>query len=844
MFFKLFGYLFGIGTVAAIAAGIAALAYIDHVSEELPEYSHLERYEPKVTTRIHSVNGALLAEYAEEPRLYLPAVAIPDRVKQAFISAEDKMFYQHGGINFWALGKIGLAYGKAKLTGKGMRLRGGSTITQQVAKNFLLSNERSLKRKTQEALLAMRLEKAFSKEKILELYLNKIYFGRFPRHSYGIASAALAYFDKRVQDLTIEEAAYLASLPKAPNNYHPFEDTERAIERRNWVIGRMHANGYITADEMRAARATPLTVNPSRVRRAAGAGYFLEETRRRIVERYGRDKLFQGGLSVRTTLDLGMQAQARAALTSGLRDYDRKRGWRGPVKRVDVAGLDLSATDWGPLISRVPHLRDVPEWKLAMVLEVHDDVATLGLKPRRELSGKLEEARTLIDIALGENAWAKRVRGDSGVTDAETMADVLRPGDVVYVSNEQVVERDDEGNPVEGAAPTSRWLLQQVPQVSGALVAMDPHTGRVKAMVGGFSYAQSQFNRATQAMRQPGSSFKPFVYAAALDNGYTPSSVVIDGPIKINQGATLGIWEPKNYGGKYAGPSTLRLGIEKSRNLMTIRLARDMGMPLISEYAKRFGIYDKDIAGLASSLGSRETTVLKMVGAYGVLANGGKAIRPALIDRIQDRYGRTIYRQDERVCQTCAAGSWHGQEEPEIVDTRDQVLDPMTAYQVTSMMEGVVLRGTATSVAELGRPVAGKTGTTNDEKDAWFIGYSPDLVVGVFVGFDTPKAMGKGNTGGGLAAPIFTTFLKEALKDEPITDFRVPAGIRLYPINRKTGLLAAAGQPGTIMEAFKPGTEPPRQTNVIGFEEELSTGQVVTTDRVRRAVQSGTGGLY
>ena len=382
-----------------------------------------------------------------------------------------------------------------------------------------------------------------------------------------------------------------------------------------------------------------------------------------------------------------------------------------------------------------------------------------------------------------------------------------------------------------------------MPQVSGALVAMDPHTGRVKAMVGGFSYAQSQFNRATQAKRQPGSSFKPFVYAAALDNGYTPSSVVIDGPIKINQGATLGVWEPKNYGGKYAGPSTLRLGIEKSRNLMTIRLARDMGMPLISEYAKRFGIYDNDVAGLASSLGSRETTVLRMVGAYGVLANGGKAIRPALIDRIQDRYGRTIFRQDQRVCQDCAA-EWHGQDEPEIVDTRDQVLDPMTAYQVTSMMEGVVLRGTATGVAKLGRPIAGKTGTTNDEKDAWFVGYSPDLVVGVFVGFDTPRPMGRGHTGGGLAAPIFTAFMQDVLKDEPVTDFRVPNGIRLYPINGKTGLLAAAGQPGVIMEAFKPGTQPPRRTNVIGFEEELSTGHVVTTDRVRKAVQEGTGGLY
>ena len=441
MFFKLFGYLFGIGTVAAIAVGIAALAYVDHVSDELPEYSHLETYEPKVTTRIHAVNGTLLAEYAEEPRLYLPAQAIPDRVKQAFISAEDKMFYQHGGINFWALGKVGLAYVKAKATGKGMRLRGASTITQQVAKNFLLSDERSVKRKTQEALLAMRLEKAFSKEKILELYLNRIYFGRFPRHSYGIASAALAYFDKRVQDLTIEEAAYLAALPKAPNNYHPFEDTDRATERRDWVIGRMHINGYITAEEEREAKAKPLAVNPSRVQRAAGAGYFLEEARRRIVERYGRNKLFQGGLSVRTTLDLKMQAQAREALTSGLRDYDRDRGWRGPVKRIDVSGIDLTTADWGPLVSKVPHLRDVPEWRLAIVLTVDAETATLGLKPRRELSGKLEEARKVVRVAFAENDWLKRRRTSEGVKGAKGMDEVVRPGDVVYVSNEQIVQK-------------------------------------------------------------------------------------------------------------------------------------------------------------------------------------------------------------------------------------------------------------------------------------------------------------------------------------------------------------------------------------------------------------------
>ena len=846
MLFRLFGYLFGIGAVAAIAVGLGAFWYVDHVSKDLPDYERLENYAPPVTTRVHAVNGTLLAEYASEPRLFLPIQAIPDRVKQAFISAEDKMFYSHDGINFWALGKVGLNYAKSKLTGGSKRLRGASTITQQVAKNFFLSPERSVKRKVQEALLALRLDRTFSKDKILELYLNKIYLGKFPRRSYGIASAALAYFGKRVQDLTIEEAAYLAALPKAPHNYDPFRYRDRATDRRNWVIGRMHINGYITAEEARAAKAQPIKVNPHRPSAlAAGARYFLEEARRRIVQRYGKDQLYEGGLSVRTTLDLKMQGMARRTLSKGLIVYDRKRGWRGPLQQLEETAL---AEDWGAAVAKVRHLRDVPEWRLAVVLEVNEEKALVGLKPARKLSGRTDEARETVEVEMARNAWAKRVRGEDGVTSAKTFDAVLSRGDVVYVAKETLTPPAPE--PVEGEEPKPApepitfWALQQVPQVSGALVAMDPHTGRVKALVGGFSFAQSQFNRATQARRQPGSSFKPFVYAAALDNGYTPSSVVIDGPIKINQGATLGIWEPKNYGGKYGGPSTLRVGIEKSRNLMTVRLANDIGMPLIAEYAKRFGIYDKEIRGLASSLGSRETTVLRMVGAYAVLANGGKAIKPSLIDRIQDRYGRTIFRHDERFCRDCNPGRWTGQEEPEVVDNRDQVLDPMTAYQITSMMEGVIMRGTATTVNALGRPVAGKTGTTNDEKDAWFVGYSPDLVVGVFVGFDTPRPMGKGNTGGGLAAPIFTAFMKEALADEPVTDFRVPFGIRLYPINGKTGLLASAGRPGTIMEAFKPGTEPPQRTNVIGFEEELSTGSMVTTDKARRAVQSGTGGLY
>ena len=836
MFLRLFGYLFGIGTVAAIAVAALAFWYVDSIGRDLERgeanarYDRLENMEWDVTTRVHAADGSLMGEYADEPRLFLPIEAIPDRVQAAFLSAEDKMFREHNGINFWALGKVGFAYAKGKLTGSSARLRGASTITQQVAKNLILEDSaRTADRKIKEALLALRMERTLSKDKILELYLNKIFFGSFPRRTFGIASASLAYFNKPVRDLSVEEAAYLAALPKGPNNYHPYRNRERAIERRNWVISRMHANGYITADEMEAAQAKPLEVNPERaVKMAEGAGYFRQAVRKRIIEQYGSDKLLRGGLSVRTTLDLKMQAKARKALAEGLEAYDRKFGWRGAELQVQADG------DWAEALAKSLQVDDLPGWTAAVVLDVDDVAATLALEPGRQADGSISPERRQIELVLEQNEWARRIVNREGERTGPkagevAMSDVLSPRDIVHV------EQDGEGV----------WRLRQRPLVSGALVAMDPHTGRVKAMVGGFAFTRGdQFNRATQARRQPGSAFKPFVYAAALDNGYTPSSVVIDGPIKIDQGRALGIWEPKNYNGKYAGPQTLRRGIEKSRNLMTVRLARDMGMPLVSEYATRFGIYENKIHGLAASLGSHDTTPLRMVAAYSVLANGGLAIEPSLIDRVQDRYGRTIYRQDRRICDGCNSGDWAGQEEPRLIDTREQVLDPHTAYQITSMMEGVVQRGTALSVAALGRPIAGKTGTSNEERSAWFVGYTPDLVVGVYVGRDDNEPMGKGNTGGGLAAPIFTAFMADALKDEPVVDFRVPDGLELFPINSKTGLLASIGSKGTIMEAFKPGTRPPSRTNVIGFEDELSVGEVVVTDEVRKAAKQGVGGLY
>ena len=800
-----------------VAAGV--IIYIGDLTNDLPDYEVLANYEPPVMTRIHSSDGQLMGEFARERRLYIPIQAVPDRVKAAFISAEDKNFYQHHGVDFIALTRAVITNLENIASGSDRRLVGASTITQQVAKNFLLTNERSIDRKIKEAVLSFRIEQAYSKDRILELYLNEIFFGK---GSYGLASAALTYFGKSVNELNLQEAAYLAALPKAPSNYDPFNDTEAATERRNWIIDRMTENGYVTEEEAAAAKQQGLGVNYRRSGDTVFASeYFTEEVRKQIVERYGNDALYEGGLSVRTTLDPKLQVMARKALQHGLIKYDRENdGYRGPVTTIDVSG------DWGEPLAGVEGLNDVPEWKLGVVLSVGDDGARIGLRPDRQVSGEVAPERDTIKLAAADLDWIKTTNIDGERKKVKGIGDVLKVGDVVYVEK----TGDD-------------WELQQVPKISGALVSMDPNTGRVLAMVGGFSYNQSQFNRATQAYRQPGSAFKPFVYAAALDNGYTPASVVLDAPIQLVSGGE--VWQPKNYGGGFAGPSTLRLGIERSRNLMTVRLAKDMGMQLVAEYAERFGVYDDMPPLLSMALGSGETTVLRMVSAYSVMANGGRSIEPSLIDRIQDRYGRTVYKHDQRVCEGCNAERWAGQEEPTLIDNRDQVLDPMTAYQITSMMEGVVQRGTATIMRDLGRPLAGKTGTTNEEKDAWFMGFTPNLVTGVYIGFDTPKPMGHGATGGGLAAPVVKEFLTQALKDVPIADFRLPEGMNVVEIDRKTGMRSQGG-PDTILEAFKPGTGPADTYQVIGIETVAVQieEQRKISPRAQEAIQTGQGGLF
>ena len=803
--FAAFVVLFLVGS-----AGVGYLLYKN--SKDLPDYESLAKYEPPVMTRIHAHDGSLIAEFARERRIYVPINTIPQRVIAAFLSAEDRRFYEHGGIDFQGIARAVLNNAMHGFKGG---LQGASTITQQVAKNFLLTSEQKLERKIKEAILAVRIERAYSKDRILELYLNEIYFGM---NSYGIAAAGLNYFNKELKDLTIEEAAYLAALPKGPNNYHPFRKTEKATARRNWIIGQMAENGYIKQTDAAEARKKPLTVNiRSTGAHIFAAEFFAEEVRRSLLTQYGEEKLYSGGMSVRTTLDPRLQSLARSALINGLVTFDRTNGWRGAISKVDIAG------DWGVALGGLEMPGDISPWRMGVVLDAQKTKATIGLRPIKQQDGTLVAGREAVEIALDEVKWARVLPKKAEV---KAVTDVLANGVVIYVA------------PKDPSNLAGAWSLMQVPEIGGGLVAMDPHTGRVLAVAGGFSYALSQFDRAMQARRQPGSSFKPLVYAAAIDNGYKPTSIVLDAPIEIDQGPGKEAWNPKNYEeGKFGGPSTLRIGIEKSRNQMTVRLAQDMGMPLITEYAKRFGVYDDLLPVLSMSLGAGETTLIRMATAYCMIANGGKQVHATLIDRIQDRWGRSIWRHDDRECASCTAQQWANQPEPDIADDRKQIMDPHTAYQMTSIMEGVVQRGTATVIREKylpNTPIAGKTGTTNDEKDAWFIGYTPDMVVGVFVGYDTPRPMGKGNTGGHLAAPIFGDFMKQVLGDKPASPFRVPPGIKLVRVDLKTGLRAQPGETApSLMEAFKPGEEPDDAGSALG----------VGTADAGTSVPTGRGGI-
>jgi penicillin-binding protein 1A len=816
-----------LGSVAAVtlAGLLGAAGFVYWVTYDLPSYETLAHYEPPITTRVYGGNGTLIGEYARERRLFVPIEAVPNQVKQAFISAEDKNFYSHPGIDVFGIVRAVIT----DLRNWGSRPQGASTITQQVARNFLLTNERTVTRKLREMVLAMRIDSTFPKDKILELYLNEIFLGE---NSYGVAAAATVYFGKSLDELTLAQTAFIAGLPKAPANYNPRRHMEAALERRSYVLGQMEENGFITAEDVQQAKTEQLVSST----RAFGAvvpdvDYFVEEVRRILFNQYGEQALYDGGLQVRSTLDTRLQEIAVRSLRRGLIAYDHRHGWRGPVKKLDMKG------DWAAELKGTPNRSGVASWRVAVVTgytQGGDAAITLreGDKGRIPLSG-LAWARPSINNRLGP--------------EVRRPADVVKPGDVVYV----------EALAGEGSQ-LGTFGLRQVPAVNGAIVAIDPFTGHVVALSGGFSYGSSQFDRAMQAMRQPGSTFKPFVYAAALDKGYTPVTKVLDAPFAVEQGPFLPLWAPENYeAGEYLGLTTLRRGMELSRNIMTARLANTIGMEAVAETAERMGVYEKLPRYLANSLGAEVTTLLKLTTGYAEFVNGGRKLQPTLIDRVQDRFGKTVYRFDKRDCKECSQAEWKGQEEPLLEENKPQVLDPRTAYQMVSILEGVVLRGTGATIRSVGKPLAGKTGTSSDYRDAWFIGFSPDLAVGVFIGFDDFRSLGNGEAGALAAAPVFREFMREALADKPATPFRTPQGIAMAAVDARSGTPVPQGTPGSILEAFKPGSEPgsgfalsdvndPGALRPVTVQTGSGTGAATSSPGtpITTTIGSGTGGLY
>ncbi|MFN3954925.1 MAG: penicillin-binding protein 1A [Pararhodobacter sp.] len=776
-FLSFLGGIFSFIVLGLVFAALSVGGVIWMYARDLPSHEQLATYSPPTISRIYSGEGRLIDEFAQERRLFAPIEDIPEMLRAAFISAEDRNFYEHQGFDPLAM----VSALRDAVVSRGQTLRGASTITQQVMKNFLLSGDRTGERKIREIILAYRVEQTLSKDQILELYLNEIFLGQ---NSYGVLAAAQSYFNKTLDELTLAEMAFLAALPQAPSEYHPVRARERVTARRNWILGQMVENGYVTRAEAEAAQAQPLlTVQsgdiPAFREDMPPRDYFTDEIRRQLSSSFGEAEFFTGGLSIRATVHPQLQVAAAHALQRALERFDRERGqWRGTGERL--AAEDLADEDtWREALARVQVARDITldsRWLPAVVLEVSADRARLGIEGVDE-PGIIERP----DIN-----WA---RG--------SLADNLDMGDVVHV---RAVTRDDDGGFV-------RWSLRQVPEVQGGFMAMDVNTGRVIAMQGGFSYQHSVFNRATQAMRQPGSAFKPFVYAAALDSGFTPATIVIDAPIELE--TAQGIWRPTNASNQFYGPTPVRTGIEMSRNLMTVRLAQEVGMDVVAGYAERFGVYDRMQPFLANSLGAQESTLFRMVAAYAMFANGGERVEPTLVDRVQDRWGRTVYRHDQRRCVECAEPALPAGQAPWIASERARVMDPITAYQLTSMMEGVVQRGTASRI-NLPVPIAGKTGTTNDSRDVWFIGYSSNVVAGCYIGYDRPRPLGRGASGGGMCGPVFEEFMRDAIREFGGARFAVPPGGRFIRIDRHSGarLSDDASGPHVVAEYFRDGAEP------------------------------------
>lgn len=781
---RLFGWLLSSALLCGIVGIVAVMMVVQHYSADLPDINQLRNYSPPTVSRVHAGDGRLMAEFASEKRIFVPIERIPQRVIDAFLSAEDKNFYNHPGVDATGIARA-IAINVQNL-GQGRRPVGASTITQQVAKNFLLTNEVSVVRKIREAILSLRMEQAYTKDDILELYLNEIFLGQ---RAYGVAAASLAYFNKTMDELTVAEAAYLAALPKAPNNYSPTKNRDEAYARRNWVLGRMLEDGKISATDYQTGLAEEIAIRPRNDNEYyRGGGYVTEEIRRELVARFGEKAVLEGGLLVRSSLDPRLQDIATQSLRTGLMEYDRRHGWRGPVTRLDPK-QPIQKT-----LAQVPLPLGAGAWKLAAVTTIGDNSASIMLADGQTGS-----------IAMSELKWARKWLSNQRIG-----ADVKKPSDVLAVGDVVLVEPLANG---KDGKDSKAYALRQIPAVQGALVALDVHTGRVLAMVGGFSPETSSFNRATQAQRQPGSSFKPFVYMAALEAGFTPSTLVLDAPLSLPQGPGLPEWRPGNYSDDYLGPTTLRVGMEKSRNVMTVRLAQQVGIDNVAKLAEAFGVLKQMPRHLSMSLGAGETTVLKMTNAYAQIINGGKQITPTIIDSIQDKSGRILLRHDTRPCSACSNVSWQsvmqaGQVAPTLPDLRAQLIDPRSAYQMAHILEGVIERGTGARAKGLPWPVAGKTGTTNDERDAWFIGFSADMAVGLYVGFDQPAHLGHKETGGSISAPIFKAFMEQALASSPPVPFRVPSGLRMVRVNAQTGQLAASGDSKVIWEAFKRGTEP------------------------------------
>ncbi|MFO1127966.1 MAG: penicillin-binding protein 1A [Rhodospirillales bacterium] len=797
---KMFSAAFAALAVILVVIVAGALIAFHGLQKDLPDHTQLARYAPPVTTRVYTGDGQLMAEYAAEKRIFLPIDVIPQRIIDAFISAEDKSFYQHPGIDI--AGVVRAILTNVENYGTDRRPVGASTITQQVAKNFLVGNEVSFERKIKEAILAFRIERAFSKDRILELYLNEIYLGN---SAYGVAAAALAYFNKNLDELTLAEAAVLAGLPKAPTFYDPLRQPEAAKVRRDWVIGRMLDDGRITADEAQAAIASPLELHPRGTVGLAEADYFVEEVRRDVVKRYGDAALYKGGLTVHATVDARLQALADETLRAALERFDRPHGWHGPVAVLDgFSAKKPIPSDWPQQLAALGTPAGYESLRLAVILQ-RGDGAKIGFADGS--TGTIPAAQL---------RWA--AKSASGYTGGPPA-----PGDVVGV----------------GPLDKTAWALRQPPKVEGAMVALDPHTGRVLAMSGGYSFGLSQFNRATQAMRQPGSTFKPLVYLAAFEQGYTPSSIINDAPFRASMGPGEKPWVPQNYSDRFYGPTTLRVGLEQSRNIVAVRLADEIGMDKVVDVVRRFGVADDMPPYLAYALGAGETTLLRLTAAYGMFVNGGRQIVPTVIDRIQDRYGRVVYRQDPRLCVGCIGALTEYQ--PEIIDDRPHVTDDASAYQVVSLLQGVVERGTAAKALDgIGRPIAGKTGTSNEAKDVWFIGFTPDLVVGIYLGYDDPKSLGNHAAGGTLAAPIFRAFMEKALEGKPPTPFRVPADIRLVRVDASSGKPSSGRNPNAIWEAYKPGTTP----DVLAAGSKPQPAGASGQSRVTAGPISGSGGLY